>query len=543
MLYINIAQDDELQECLNKVIAGIIPGENYDSCYYSDILENIFKYIHLEEFSGEYYCLLAIAEKVRAISNRIKSYKPKLTRESVLERMKTNISSLVRAKEVRIEEMLIDNGLDINLSLPQNLEAACSLLVSKTLELYDACAEYNYSGDDAISFLPAYEEAFLAHINDQTIKIRAEISYNEVMIGKKVYSGSKDSIAYEKLVQSEIENRLGNDMDENATYVDSIDKADTLNNAFVQEYKKLADFGLPPIDDKTPMCPHMLVVTCANEGVGKTQTMVHKITNLLLQGKSVTIMCGESNKGKVQAMIVSSYIYKKYGYYITLADIKDPSRLSDDMLKLLRKCQIELADGRYTLVRTFTYTNIYNELVAEYDKHPFDALFIDHSYALKGTGNIYDNLNAMIVQLREFKLDYPVYVDVNSHLSTVAKDLVSRGKTVDQSPTKGSSNVSAEADLILILIKNDILDKQGLLAIANYKRRDAEVIVDSMIVRKKFNVSTIEWDDKIQNYATGYNATAESLLSDIEEQYGSDSDDDEYEDSDYFDEQDEDYDE
>ena len=139
-----------------------------------------------------------------------------------------------------------------------------------------------------------------------------------------------------------------------------------------------------------------------------------------------------------------------------------------------------------------------------------------------------ENVSRLAVNLREFKKKFPVCIITLSHLSVVAKDLLARDKQVVSSPTAFSSTLSKEADEIFILHKNAELDKRGLLAFYNYKRRDASVVVDEIILRKKFNVSAYEYDETIQVANTGFSTSAESVLKMIEDSVEGDELNEEY---------------
>ena len=257
-------------------------------------------------------------------------------------------------------------------------------------------------------------------------------------------------------------------------------------------------------------------------------------------------MCGENTMPLVYASVLSNYIYKKHGLRISAEMVAKRNSLPEDKKKLVNLTSAELSSsGKLILKDSFSYNNFYDEVVTIYDKTPFDALIIDHSMALLGTGNDTENITNLAKQAREFKKAYPVYVQILSHLSVTAKDAISKGKVVDNSPTKSSSVLSAEADDIMLLIDNPILAKQNLLAIYNYKRRGAQRILENMIVRKKFDVSSYYYDPALQNSIDGIDLTAEQVLQDIDELHKVDdvSDDDDFDDEniEWLDDEDEDY--
>ena len=60
MLQININKDENLQDACNIFISALLPHDRYNATYYTEILQTLFRYVRLEEFSGPYYVLLKI---------------------------------------------------------------------------------------------------------------------------------------------------------------------------------------------------------------------------------------------------------------------------------------------------------------------------------------------------------------------------------------------------------------------------------------------------------------------------------------------------
>ena len=110
---------------------------------------------------------------------------------------------------------------------------------------------------------------------------------------------------------------------------------------------------------------------------------------------------------------------------------------------------------------------------------------------------------------------------------------------ISSSPTKASANLSGEADEIFVVFDNEMLRKQGLLAIQQYKRRDAKPLTDYVVIKKKFNVQSYEWDEQFQNNYGEDAISVETAIQNLSNVYDTDDDyddlDDDYDD-DYMDE-------
>lgn len=235
-------------------------------------------------------------------------------------------------------------------------------------------------------------------------------------------------------------------------------------------------------------------------------------------------MFGESTRAKIYAQILLAYIWVRYHKSLLMMHMIDDSECTEEIIKIKTMAMQEVNDLLY-LTESYSYDNLYNELVADYEKAKFDAVFIDHSYALTGIStkdNGKSSIDKMSIFLRSFKRTYPVYVCVASHPSTDARNAVSKDKTIGEFITKGSSNLAAEADETFILKDNEALRKQDQLMLENKKRRDAAVVKYPIILRKRFNCCSFEYDASLQHVDVIENAEAESALAELDRAYGGD---------------------
>ena len=99
--------------------------------------------------------------------------------------------------------------------------------------------------------------------------------------------------------------------------------------------------------------------------------------------------------------------------------------------------------------------------------------------------------------------------------SVTAKDALTRGKAITQSPTKDSQTLSNEADEVFILRDNETLQKQELLILQNYKRRDAARVLDDIYLRKRFEVSALIYDESQQALDSVMNLSRQQAIADL----------------------------
>lgn len=531
MLIVDIQQDTLLQENLNKVLSGLLPHKNYNPDLFPDILRVLTSLIEPEEMYGEYYTLVETLQKIRDIKHSIKSYKPRLTKDALISTLIANVPDLVRNEKVNITKLLEMEGHETNIDIERNFENACNLLYTRTLELYEDCYDLEISSEEAIGYITSLKSAFITHVAQESLKIQAQVLKSSVKVGRKLLAGPQDWLDYVASIHHIINNRLDEE-DERVLKLDSMEKSDRLMERLQATNIPLADYGIPIIDDATPMLRHRLVLLVAKEGTGKTMLAVNWTINLLLNKRKVLFMCGENNFEKIQPLFISNYIYKKYGMHVTPSDIGNMEELPHDIRRLVNIARAEIMEsGCIKLIKYFNYYSLYDELVAEYDKEAFDAVIIDHTYALRGGGPEYDRIGALSRDMRQFKNDYPVFNLVLSHLSSTAKEAITRDNRVETAPTKGNGTLAGEADEIFILSDTADLAKKGLLRIQNYKRRDAEKVENYMILKKKFNVCSFIWDDKLQNGVD----SSELGVQELENVYGEIDGDDEYDDDDFGD--------
>lgn len=521
MLDIQVRLDERLRENVDKIISGLLPHDNYTPELFSKLYLEFTKVIQPYEFTGEYFILISIFNQLIKLSNVIPSYKITLTKDSLNQHLNSNIYDLIRKPEVDIRSILIEEGLDINLETETGITDAVNILYTKVIDLYDKCFNMKIDTNECFSLLSSLQNELVNHVMERGLQNQLHILRDSLKIGRKLYAGPVACKEYNEQVNTELDKRLSL-ADDNITIIDSIDKINAMDAALAQSMEELAVCGIPPIDEETPMMTHWFRVVCAKEGVGKTMFAINSTVNLLLAGKRVVYMCGETDQARLFTKIVSNYICKKYNKFIDYKIIQNPNRydIPEDILKLIRIAKVEIAESKnLVLVDYFDYTKIYNELKSLYDSLNFDAVVIDHTLALIGGSNLTerDRLDMLSNSIRRFKKEYPVFFLVLSHLSANASDDLRNGVRVKDSPTRGSSMLSKDADDLYVMHKDENLENKKLIQIQNYKRREATLIYKYMYIRSRFEVCSYDWDDELQGVGDMEisDANLEEMIDDI----------------------------
>lgn len=532
MIKVNIDKDENLQDAVNVFISALLPHENYDSAYFSEILNGIFDYIKLEEFSGPYYVLLNILDQLKSLKSRFDVYEPSLTEEILSNMLEVSIADAIMDSHVRMRDILARDGLQTSLEIETVKEMACRKLYSMTMELYAICFDLAQESSTALNNIPMLRSAFIAHVSTESIQTQVEILQNQHLVDKNNYSGADDWVEYLKRFNIELSNRI--DEDKTITKpVENLDEGLELLQSVAISYEPIAEYGIPEIDYinndpkyiGTPILKHRLVVVVGQVNIGKSMFCIWQTARILAQGKKVIYMFGESSKGQIYAKILIAYIWIKFGKNLLIGHLTGTLECTDEIQKIINMSIVETMP-LLLLKNEYSYDTLYDELVADYDKFNFDALFIDHSFALDGL-SVRDNgkssIDKLAVALRNFKRKYPVFVLVASHPSTDARSAMAKDKKIRDSSTKGSSNLEAEADDLFIIRDNEALQKQSALSLINKKRRDADQITKPIILRKRFNCYCFEYDESLQ-YKDVEESDAEDALAELDQIYGNDDD-------------------
>lgn len=521
MLKINLLEDEDLRNTINSFVSALLPHNGFDSSMFNNALSCLLKYIHLDEFQMEHRLLLEALVELNRIKISMPDFEPRLE-ESVFEKiLESSIFDAIVRPELGVTEWLTYEGLNNDLRIQTVREEACQKVCARALELYEECFSLEESTTKILNHEPELRAAFIAHTGVQCINLQSEIIRHEARIGRKKYCGYEDWLEYTRKMVAEIDERLANADGDHVVRLDSVEGSYQMLKGINNLLVPIANYGIPELDAETPILRHRLVVVVGKENIGKTKFAVDQTVNVLRAGGKVVYMCGETEKSKVFAAIMINFIYKEFGMIIRNEHLVEPELCPDDVRKAIGMAIDRVVrEGGLTLCDSFNYATLRQELDTLYETSTFDMVVIDHSCALVGTtgsGSLKDKIDKLAYDCRDFKKANPVCVMVTSHPSLDAKDTAKRDKTTVDSPTKGSQNLSTEADEVFYIRDNDALAKQGLVMLENTKRRDAERVLTGIIFRKRFEVSAFEYDPSLQSGAVQVDLNREAALDELED--------------------------
>lgn len=529
MLKINLIDDQELRYTVNCFISSLLPHQSYNPGFFTTNLCLLLKYVHLEEFQMEHRLLLEVLTDLNRIKTSLHEYSPYLTRETFERILEASIMDAVLRPELGVVEWLSYEGLNTDLNIPTVREDTCQRVCERALNLYDECMELEEPSNDLANHEPELRAAFMSHVGVQCINMQSEIMRHEARVGRKRYRGFDDWLKYTRQMTAEINERLSSADNEKIVRLDSVEGSYKLLSEVQKLLIPITNYGIPELDCYTPILRHRLVVVVGKENIGKTKFVVDQTVNVLISGGSVVYMCGETEKAKVFASIMINYVYKVYGIIIRNEHLAAPEVCPDDVRKVIgMSIDTVITKGGLTLCDAFDYATVGDELEKLYETSPYDMVVIDHSCALigkVGDGSEKDKVSELAKQCRDFKKAYPVCVMVASHPSASAKETAKADKATVDSTTRGSQNLSIDADDVLYLRDNETLSKQGLIMLENTKRRDAGRVQTPIILQKKFEVSAFIYDPALQSANAHMTLDREAALNELDKQLRTEDDD------------------
>ena len=532
MLKIDVIHDEDLQDAVNNFISALLPHEFYEPSLFTEILNAIFKYVRLEEFQLEYRLLLEALYNLNKLKVSLVNYVPMLTRDIFYSLLETSIDDAIVRPGLGVTEWLKFEGLDSNLSIQMAKENACQKLCERALELYDKCHDLGIASESVMNYEPELREAFIANVCKSSINTQADITRHDVKVGRKRYRGYSDWRVFTTNMIADLNRRLDDAESEHRTVINCIENSDKLLGSLSEFFVPIAKYGIPQLDDYTPILRHRLVVVVGKENIGKTKFAVDQAVNVILEGGKVVYMCGETQQAKVYADILINYIWKKYSIIVRAEHLVAPSECPEDVRKAIgMSIDFVVSEGALILSDAFDYSTVFQQMQSIYEDTQFDMVVIDHSCALIGNvgdGSLKAKVDALSDAVRDFRKKYPVCVMVTSHPSTTAKESDSRGKVTSDSATKGSQNLSTDADEVLYLRDNETLRKQGLIMLENTKRRDAGRVNEYVILRKNFAVSAFIYDENEQAITDDKCLERSASLELLNSVYSGDEDDNLY---------------
>lgn len=494
--------DELLCNSLNKVISGLLPHKNYEENTFGLLYPALQMVLPLNSATGYYRIILSTLDKYYLLSTSFPegTYKVRITKDKFEGTLENNIPDFILDPIVDVKTLMDAEGKSSDLSIPSVQQEIMGLVYVKCVEIYQTCFDLEVTYDDAIAALVDLKDSIKNNIIETGMQFQRGILSTGCRIGRKTYIGNAGWMEFTQELLREI------------SELDKIDSHDLVSDGLgiIPDIDKeneelgvpIGYYGIPQLDDRTPMLSHRFAVLVARENTGKTTIMIHEVASLVRRGVKVLFACGESQKSQIWISIVSSYIFQEYGMhfeprYLTESGME---QLTPDDRQLVASVKARIAVSGLVISDDVSYDNVIAKFEGYYQSG-CRAFFIDHSQSLRGRNGrpIGDLVSNLAFDLRDFKRSHPVYIQLASQMSADMKDILQKAKTneVQVSTTARSSDLSNEADEIFVLFENENLVKQGLLGWMTAKRRQA-LKPAPFYIKKAFHVCSFIYEDEYQ---------------------------------------------
>ncbi len=495
-------KDDQLCDHLNHVLSGLLPHSLYRSSTFSLLYPALTLILPIEETRGVYFAMYYIFEKFYKLQSMMPegSYEVSISRDRFSSALSNNVPDLILEPNMDVSEIMSQEGKSGDITIPTVQTDAMSVVFEKTMNLFDVCFELEQSYDDAMAYIINLRDSMKANIIDTGIKMQRAIISTGFTYGRRTYRGVSGWLNFsQQLIREVADLDAASSDDLVCNNLELLSGVEAQNIAMAEG---IAEYGIPQLDDRTPLLHHRFVVLVARENVGKTQVVTHLIASVIKAGGKPYFACGESQPNAMFLRIVSSYIYQEYGYYISEVDLigEGFQALPKEEQQIVQTAKARCASSGMVISHTLEYDNVTAAFTKAF-RDGCNAFFIDHSQSLRGRKGrkIGDLVTNLALDCREFKNNFPVYVMLTSQPSTNLKDILQKGidKEFQQSPTAQSSAPAQEADELFILNDTDYFRKQNILQWIVYKRRGAPK-PQPFFIKKLFHVASYQYDPNVQ---------------------------------------------
>lgn len=499
-------KDEQLCTTLNRVLSGLLPHENYEPRTFGMLFPTLQTVLAAKSVKGIHFIFYSIFGKYFSLQSAVNAdnFQVSITRKRFSDALEFNLPDLILEPQLDAATLMNEEGKSGDISIPSIQEEAFGVVYAKAMDMYDTCFELAASYDDAMSGLVDLRDAIKANVIETGMQMQRVIMSTGLKYGRHFYRGTTGWLDFSsQLVRevSELDAPVSNDL-----MCSGLDVLPRIEDHHKEITSRLGFYGIPQLDDKTPILRHRLAVIVAKENTGKTQVAIHLVASLIRQGVKPFMACGETAPEAIFMRVVSSFIYQEYGYYIQPDECDGAGFdiLSDEDKQIVKNAKLRVASSGLILSHALEYDNVLATFTDAYRKG-CEAFFVDHTQSLRGRKGrpINELVTTLALDCREFKRQYPVYVCLLSQASTSLKDILQRDQTKDiqQSPTAQSAAPSQEADELFILYSTDYYAKQNLLQWIVFKRRDAPKPAP-IFVKRLFHVASYQYDPDVQSGGT-----------------------------------------
>lgn len=495
--------DEVLCENLNHVISGLLPHEKYEPKTFGLLYPTLQQVLKTQNARGLYFIFYSVFDRYASLQASFNSdaFSVNITRERFEKALENNLPDFILEPQLDVERLMNEEGKSGDISIPTIQNEAMGIVFEKTMALYDLCFDLAQSFEDAMAYIIDLKDSIRANVIETGLQMQRTIMSTGLRYNRKTYQGTNGWITFaQQLVRevAELDSDTKDDLECN-----TLDILPSVETRSVDMSTGLAGYGIPQLDDRTPMLRNRFVVLVAKENTGKTKVVTHLIATLIRAGIKPYFACGEAQPQSMLMHIVSSYLFQENNMFFEPTDLVGDGyeALTAEEKQIVQTAKARVAKSGLIISNSLEYDNVTSTFTEAYRKG-CEAFFLDHSQSLRGRKGrkISELVTTLALDCRDFKNNFPVYIMLTSHPSTDLKDILQKGqsKDIQKSPTAQSATPSQEADELFILNDTDYYRKQNILQWITQKRRGA-VKPQPFFVRKLFHVDSFLYDPDIQS--------------------------------------------
>lgn len=533
MLIFDFEEDLHLYTTLKQCLSTLLPHKNYDYKYFSNTLNTVLNYVHLDEMPEPMFVIFNFIQKLNTLSFMIEGSEPKLERSQLESNLEISLEEYIKKNKKKIERWCSKQSELLNLDIEQHLEKAIILLANEVMNLYDECYSMELDSSSSLTLLVILSESFKVNVGRSMIIKQAEIADKGIFLEGRKLIGADDAVEFCRDTIYERDSRLTYDSDNEEITMNSIEAIERVKKMNSKLATRIHNWGIPQLDDKTPMLTHRLVVMVGSPNIGKTTYLTDLSAQCIRDNVKVLYACGESAPAIIQNSIWSKYVKRRYDKYITETEIMGMEPMTEEQDRLFNVAVSDMAEKKcLKIINSLSYDNCYEELANIYRDFKFDVVIIDHAGALEYNGtkrltSVKEMVDSEAIQLRKFKNKFPVCVIVSSHPSSVAeKELIKHTHLDTREFTRDSNIWVKEADELFVLLRDEELMARNCIEMQVAKRRLAMPPSNHIVLSRDDISNTFDYREELQPQSKQISKKEELIEELSKEGVGIEEDDD-----------------
>lgn len=505
---LNLKVNSEQMLILDNIVSGLLPHKNFKSELFMEVLYNFFDIVKPEELYGFHLVVYRFLERSQKFAVLRKTTAFKLNLDNFERALSDSIELFLKSSEFDAEAFFSDYGLNFNLEIPKDLNAAVDSAYSIIVDHYKELFEMAFPTEDIpneLSTLSAsleFEYCILASQMGSELLLNGDTERGVTITGPEIFKSSLRSMLDMIDLRFSVKEKT---IFNKVTTLDSYQTREAFMEKNKVQYSPIFTSHIDPIGQLCTYRTQDIVTIVANEGVGKTTYVVGDIYDAITQGKNVLGFTGESAQAKIVAMIEAIHVFKMFGIRLSSNEILDPSVIPDSaaytkerIKEMIQAAKVDLYDnpayGKFSPANSFNYASFDDELAKEMQKMHHDVIVIDHVGAMDKTLTpkarelrLFDNKSRidhlMYMEDRLVKIYNCMFINL-CHTNTETEKALSKDKGVGSRITAGSGDTSKYSTHIWLLSTNAELKRNNRLSVELNKVRDYEYIEPFIIDRE-----------------------------------------------------------